>query len=81
MNLIGIPYCVLTPQQARSLRGQGDEPKLIDNGKEIPVDGIVVYSSVYPDFGMIYKFYTTEGVQTKVTSVNYKRSGSSPILH
>lgn len=80
MNLIGVPYCVLTPQQARSLRGQGDEPKLIDNGKEVPVDGIVVYSSVYPDFGMIYKFYTTEGVKTKVTSVNYKRSDETGLI-
>ena len=78
MNLTGLHYDVLTIQQAVGLKQQGDEPviRLEREGKErnIPVDGIVVYSKTEPFFGRIYKFYATDAKSSVVTALHFDPS-------
>ena len=78
MNLTGLDYCTLTIQDALSLRGQGDEPKLDGN---IPVDGIVVYSNVNPTFGRIFKFYATDDKETVVEKLEFSTSPKTGLVN
>ena len=78
MRLTGLDYCTLTIQDALSLRGQGDEPKLDGN---IPVDGIVVYSNVNPTFGRIFKFYATDDKETTVEKLEFSTSPKTGLIN
>lgn len=77
MKLTGLDYTVLTMNDCISLGLQGDEPYL---GK-FPVDGVVVYSNIYPSFGRIYKFYASSMKSTVITNVIYQTSGLTGLAH
>ncbi len=78
MDMTGLDYCTLTIQDALSLRGQGDEPKLDGN---IPVDGIVVYSNIDPTFGRIFKFYATNDKETVVDHLEFSTSSKTGLVN
>ena len=82
MDLTGLDYTKLTLEEAESLGKQGDEPKLYVSaiGKEVPVDGVVVYSKTNPVFGRIYKFYGTDAKSSVVTKLHFDPSSDTGIV-